>query len=89
MLGPRSKPMRPAKPRAAGQPFPLSALLALNCDEQPGNDAIEQGPPLTQMPPEAVFPPEENHPVPAFFAADTPFDCEDGEGAADWTPCAD
>jgi hypothetical protein len=89
MLGPRSNSPRPAKPQAAGQLLPLSALLALNLEEQPGEDAIEQGPPLPQMQPEAVFPQEENYPAPAFFAADTAFDCEDGEGAGDWAPYAD
>jgi hypothetical protein len=81
--------MKPAKPRASGQFFALSALLALNPGEQPGNEALEQGPPPPPMPSMAVFPQEENHPVPAFFAADTAFDCQDGEGAADWAACAD
>jgi hypothetical protein len=81
--------MEQAKPQAAGQLLPLSALLALNLDEQPGDAAIEQGPPLPQMASAALFPQEESHPVPAFFAADTAFDCEDGEGSADWLPCAD
>jgi hypothetical protein len=41
------------------------------------------------MPPVAVFPQEENHPAPNFFAADTAFDCEDGDGAANWASFAD
>jgi len=66
------------KPPAYGRFFPLSALLALNFEEQPGNDAIEQGPPPAQMPPVAVFPQEESHPAPAFVAAGTAFDCAGG-----------
>jgi hypothetical protein len=84
MLGHRSNP-----PRPAGQLLQLSTLVALNLEEQPGTEAMEQGPPAPQMPPVAVFPQEENHPAPNFFAADTAFDCEDGDGAANWAPFAD
>jgi hypothetical protein len=37
----------------------------------------------------AVFPQEESHTEPAFFAADTEFDCEDGERAVGWGSFAD
>jgi hypothetical protein len=89
MLGPRSNSVSPAKPQAAGQLFPLSVLLAFDPCETPGNDAMEQGPPAPQTLLAAIFPQDESQPVPAFFAADTAFDCEDGEGAMDWPSCAD
>jgi hypothetical protein len=82
MLGHRSNPTRPT-----GQVLPLSALLALNLEEQPGNEAMEQELPAPQMPPVAAFPQEESHPAPNFFAADTAFDCEDGDAA--WAAFAD
>jgi hypothetical protein len=50
---------------------------------------MDQGPLAAEMPSVAVFPQEESHPAPAFFAADTAFDCEDGDGAANWTAFAD
>jgi hypothetical protein len=89
MLGPRSNAKSPAKPQAVRQPFPLYALSALNLDEQPGDGAIGQGTPLPQTLPVAVFPQEENYLVPVYFAADTAFDCEDGDGAPGWASFAD
>ena len=89
MLGPRSNPVKRATPRASAQFFAHTALLALNPSEQPGNEVLEQGPPPPQMPPVAVFPQEENYLMPVYFAADTAFDCEDGDGAASWASFAD
>jgi len=74
-----------------GSSLPLAVLLALNSSEgsQAGSESAEQ---CLAAPPEAapleqaaaIFSQDDNCPAPAVFVADTAFDCEEGNGSADW-----
>ncbi len=86
----------PVASSAASQPsfVPASVYATGELDGESENDApadmaAGQSPAALQGQAAAVFPQDDGHPVTVFFAADTAFDCEDGDSASGWPPGED
>ncbi len=78
-----------ARPPIPKHTFPPAALIALSPQELDRDiDYAVEVPPAAQDPLFAIYPQDENL-VPFFFAADTPFDCQDGDGIPSWAAYAD
>jgi hypothetical protein len=78
------------QPQAASATFcrastPPNVFSAVNREDvvQAMAEAVDVSPAPASLQPIALFSQDESHPAGSFFAADTTFDCDDGDGTFD------